>query len=187
MVEPQVGVEPEPLVEPEPVVVAEQALTRFMRQATRPAVGKWLSEVGGVSLDRADYVALVRIDEAEPMRLTELAEILGIDLSAVSRQVRDLVSSALVERSKDACDQRASQLRLTEEGRALLVRVRLARQEAVRRLLAGWSESDQRTLARLVAQLANDMEVQVSLDSQPPGRPSGRRQAAAVRLAGRPA
>ena len=72
--------------------MAEQALTRFMRQATRPAVGKWLSDVGGVSLDRADYVALVRIDEAEPMRLTELAEILGIDLSAVSRQVRDLVA-----------------------------------------------------------------------------------------------
>jgi DNA-binding MarR family transcriptional regulator len=179
VVEPEVGVEP--------VVVVEHALTRFMRQATRPAVGKWLSDVGGVSLDRADYVALVRIDEAEPVRLTELAEILGIDLSAVSRQVRDLVESKLVERSKDAFDQRASQLRLTNEGRALLGRVRLARQEAMRRLLAGWSESDQRDLARLVARLASDMEFQVALDSQPAGRTPGSDRAAAVRLAGRPA
>ena len=132
VVEPDVGVDT--------VVAIEHALTRFMRQATRPALGKWLSDVGGVSLDRADYVALARIDEAEPVRLTELAEILGIDLSAVSRQVRDLVESALVERSKDACDQRASLLRLTAEGRALLCRVRLARQEAMRRLLVGWSE-----------------------------------------------
>jgi DNA-binding MarR family transcriptional regulator len=179
VVEPGAGVET--------VVAIEHALTRFMRQATRPALGKWLSDVGGVSLDRADYVALVRIDEAEPVRLTELAEILGIDLSAVSRQVRDLVGSALVERSKDACDQRASLLRLTAEGRALLVRVRLARQDAMRRMLAGWSESDQRALARLVARLANDMEVQVSPDSAAPGRASGPDRAPAVRSAGRPA
>jgi DNA-binding MarR family transcriptional regulator len=179
VVEPDVGVDT--------VVAVEHALTRFMRQATRPALGKWLSDVGGVSLDRADYVALARIDEAEPVRLTELAEILGIDLSAVSRQVRDLVESALVERSKDACDQRASLLRLTREGRALLVRVRMARQDAMRRMLAGWSESDQRALARLVARLARDIEAQVSLDSQASGRTPGPAQAPTVRLAGRPA
>ncbi len=152
-------------------MAVEHALTRFLRQATRPAVGKWLTTVGGVTMDRAVYAALTRIDETEPIRPTELAEILGIDLSAVSRQVRDLVQASLVERTPDATDQRACRLRLTDDGRALLGRVRQARQEALRELLDGWSDSDQRTLARLVARLADTMETQVSHDSPGPHHP----------------
>jgi DNA-binding MarR family transcriptional regulator len=152
----------------EPFVAVEHALTRFLRQATRPAVGRWLTTVSGVTMDRAVYAALARIDETEPIRPTELAEILGIDLSAVSRQVRDLVQSALVERTPDAADQRACRLRLTDDGRALLGRVRQARQDAFRELLEGWSDADQRTLARLVARLADTMETRVSHDSPLP-------------------
>ena len=154
-------------------MAVEHALTRFLRQATRPAVGRWLTTVGGVTMDRAVYAALARIDETEPIRPTELAEILGIDLSAVSRQVRDLVQASLVERTPDATDQRACRLRLTDDGRALLGRVRQARQEAFRELLDGWSDSDQRTLARLVARLADTMETQVSHDSPGPAPPAG--------------
>ncbi len=155
----------------EPLVAVEYALTRFLRQATRPAVGKRLMAVGGVTMDRAVYAALVRIDETEPIRPTELAEILGIDLSAVSRQVRDLVQASLVERTPDAADQRACRLRLTDDGRALLGRVRQARQDALRELLDGWSDADQRTLARLVARLADTMATQVSHDSPGPHHP----------------
>ncbi len=146
----------------EPLVLVEHALSRFVRQATRPALGKWLHAAGGVSLDVAEYATLFRIDESEPIRPTELADILGIDLSAVSRQVRDLVASNLVERTRDVSDQRACQLRLTDDGRALLGRVRFARQEALRRLLDGWSPSDQETLARLVGRLADEMATRVS-------------------------
>jgi DNA-binding MarR family transcriptional regulator len=153
----------------DPVVAVEHALTRFVRQATRPAVSKWANAVEGVSLDRADYTALARIDETEPIRPTDLAESLGIDLSAVSRQVRDLVHAALVERSPDATDQRACHLRLTDDGRALLRRMRLARQEALRRLLDDWSASDQRTLARLIGRLADTMETRVGPESPGPG------------------
>lgn len=152
----------------EPLVAVEHALTRFLRQATRPAVGRWLTAVAGVTMDRAIYAALTRIDEAEPVRPTELAEVLGIDLSAVSRQVRDLVQSSLVERTPDAADQRACRLRLTDDGRALLGRVRQARQESLRQLLDGWSDADQVALARLVARLADTMETQVSHDSPGP-------------------
>ncbi len=155
----------------EPFAAVEHALTRFLRQATRPAVGRWLTTVSGVTMDRAVYAALARIDETEPIRPTELAEILGIDLSAVSRQVRDLVQASLVERTPDAADQRACRLRLTDDGRALLGQVRQARQDAFRELLEAWSDSDQRTLARLVARLADTMETRVSHDSSGPHHP----------------
>ena len=143
-------------------VAVEHALTRFLRQGTRPAVVKWLNAVGGVSLDRADYAALACIDEREPVRPTELAETLGIDLSAVSRQVRDLVLAALVERTPDATDQRACHLCLTDSGRALLERVRHARQESLHHLLDGWTASEQEALAGLVGRLADAMETHVA-------------------------
>lgn len=170
----------------EPFVAVEHSLTRFLRQATRPAVDRWLTTVGGVTMDRAIYAALARIDETEPIRPTELAEILGIDLSAVSRQVRDLVQASLVERTPDATDQRACRLRLTADGRALLGRVRQARQESFHDLLAGWSNADQRTLARLVGRLADTMETRVSHDSPGPQHSPASQREVAVTGSGRP-
>jgi DNA-binding MarR family transcriptional regulator len=159
----------EPDAVPDPVAAVEHAITHLMRQATRPAVAKWLATIGGVSLDRSDYVALARIEQHAPLRPTELSEILGVDLSTVSRQVRDLVQSGLVQRSNDPADQRACHLCLTAEGLALLARVREARQLAMRRLLADWTEPDQLTLARLVGRLADDMGREVSPEvSAPP-------------------
>ena len=57
-------------------------------------------------------------------------------------------------------------------GGALLGRVRQARQDAFRELIEGWSDSDQRTLARLVARLADTMETRVSHDSPGPHHPA---------------
>ena len=148
----------------DPLAAVEHGLMRVIRQATRPAMDRWLATVGGVSLDRADYVALARIEETEPVRPTELAEVLGVDISTVSRQVRDLVQSSLVDRGSDPDDQRACRLRLTDEGRAVLNRLRAARQERVRRLLEDWSDADRALLARLMTRLADDMERRSSFD-----------------------
>lgn len=146
---------------PEPgdaLVELERALTRLVRQMTRPAFYRWLAAAGGVHLDRADYGVLVRIDEAAPVRMTDLAESLGIDISTVSRNVRGLERAGLVRRTGDPADQRASRLSLSDEGQDMLCRVRRTRQEAMRRLLADWSETDRALLARLVARLSGDMD-----------------------------
>lgn len=142
----------------DPLAGVELALTRLMRQMTRPTVYRWLAAAGGVPLDRPSYGVLVRIAEAAPVRLTDLAESLGIDISTVSRQVRDLERTGLVLRTCDPSDQRASRLSLSEDGQAILARVRGARQEAMRRLLADWTQTDQALLARLIGRLAEDME-----------------------------
>ncbi|HEX5267194.1 MAG TPA: MarR family transcriptional regulator [Acidimicrobiales bacterium] len=136
----------------------ERALTRLLRQMTRPAFYRWLAAAGGVHLDRADYGVLVRIDEAAPVRMTDLAESLGIDISTVSRHVRGLERSGLVQRTGDPDDQRASRLSLSEEGQDVLRRVRRTRQEAMRRLLAEWSEADRAQLAQLIVRLSDEMD-----------------------------
>ena len=146
------------VAEADVLVDVEHALTRMMRQATRPAFYRALMAAAGTALDRAEYGVMLRIAESAPVRLTDLADVLGVDISTVSRQVRELERNGLVERSGDPDDQRASRLRLTSEGQSVLTRVRAARQENMRRLLAGWSREDQIRLARLVGRLADEME-----------------------------
>jgi DNA-binding MarR family transcriptional regulator len=141
------------------VAAVEHALTRLMRQANRPAVYRTLLADAGFPMDRADYGVLLRIGEAPaPIRLTDLADVLGVDISTASRQVRDLERAGLIERSDDPDDQRASRLRLSAQGEAALNRVRAARQVAMRNLLVGWSRDDQLRLAKLVGRLAERME-----------------------------
>lgn len=153
------AVGPETGPDADPVAAVEHAMTRLMRQANRPAVYRTLLADAGFPMDRADYGVLVRIGEAAaPVRLTDLAEVLGVDISTASRQVRDLERAGLVERSGDPDDQRASRLRLSAPGEDALNRVRAARQHATRNLLEGWSRDDQLRLARLVGRLAERME-----------------------------
>lgn len=142
------------------VVEAEAALTRMMRQAARPSMWRKLAAAGGLSLDRAAYLTLVRIEEADPdagARLTSLAEAMGIDISTVSRQVRAVELAGLVERTCDPSDHRASRLRLTPLGRSTVDRARQVSQAAMRQLLESWTIEERRTLAGLVERLVDQM------------------------------
>ena len=139
----------------------EAALIRMLRQAGRPATWRRVALAAGLSLDRSGYVTLARIEEAAaagPVRLTDLAEATGFDISTVSRQVRAVTEAGLVERRCDPADQRASHLRLTPAGQATLDRARQASQEAMAELLASWTVDERRNLAdlldRLVGQIA---------------------------------
>ena len=50
----------------------------------------------GESIDKAGYWLLVRVSENGPVRLSDLAEAVGLDLSTVSRQMGVLVSGGLI-------------------------------------------------------------------------------------------
>ncbi len=152
------------------VAEVEAALTRMMRQAARPATWRKVAAASGFSLDRAEYLTLARIEEASstgPVRLTDLAEAMGLDISTVSRQVRSVADAGLVERTCDPRDQRASRLALTTSGRSTLARARRASQEAMSKLLVTWSIDDRRTLARLVDRLVEQIAAMGNSDPGP--------------------
>src|SRR5579884_23228 len=132
------------------VAAAEDALVRLMRQASRPSFYRWIQAASGVSLDRSAYATLIRVAELGPARLTDLAEALGLDISTLSRQVRALERSGMIQRSSDPSDQRAFRLSLTAAGEETLRRTRQARQAALGRMLAGWSAADIAQLAELM-------------------------------------
>jgi DNA-binding MarR family transcriptional regulator len=108
-------------------------------------------------IDRGAHVALSRIADIGPVRLSEVAATLSLDLSSVSRQVRVLEDAGLVTRTPDPDDRRASLLAVTLEGEALVQRMQLMLSRIVSDALAEWSERDRATLSTLLGRLADDL------------------------------
>jgi DNA-binding MarR family transcriptional regulator len=108
-------------------------------------------------VDRAAYGCLARITDMGPLRMSELAGILCVDLSTVSRQVRALEDLGLLRRTPEPDDRRASLLEPTDDGRALVDSVKTAFSQLMEAALADWSERDRRTLTTLLTRLASDL------------------------------
>lgn len=134
----------------------ERALIQVARVMLRAGVPDVIVE--GEHLDRAGYWTLVRLDESDgPVRLSELAAALELDLSTVSRQARHLVDIGLVTRQSDPDDGRAARLALSERGCAVLDAVRRSRRDVLRSTLASWDATERSQLASSIARLAADM------------------------------
>jgi DNA-binding MarR family transcriptional regulator len=123
----------------------ERSLTQVARAILRLEVPRG-ELTGGESVDRAGYWLLVRLSTQAPVRLSELADTVELDLSTVSRQMRDLVAIGLVVKVPDPDDGRASLLSLSERGWAVLEAVSEARRQALAEVIKGWSEEERTAL-----------------------------------------
>lgn len=113
----------------------------------------------GVDLDRSGSVLLYKLfSEGDDVRLTTLADRLGIDSPAVTRKVQQLESEGYLQRTPDPHDARAMRLRLTTAGRSAVGRLLAAREEWLHLLLADWSDVDQAEFSRLLHNFAQTID-----------------------------
>jgi len=140
----------------------EQAMTRLVRMATQSRMKAYFAAQTGLALDRAAYAALAALAESGPMRLSDLAARVAVDVSTASRQVQQLQRAGLLDRVVDPDDRRASRLRLSGEGERVLALLRQARRALFERVLAGWTAAERRTFATLLARLADDLETSMT-------------------------
>ena len=89
----------------------------------------------------------------EPLRMTELADRLGIVPRSLTTVVDALEEAGLVRREIDPRNRRAILLRLTDRGAAVRDDLREARRRAAEDLFAPLSAEDRKTLAGLLALL----------------------------------
>jgi DNA-binding MarR family transcriptional regulator len=129
----------------------ERELTVLFRRA-RAASGD-LARAVHPELEAAAYGLLVRLEEAEPERATDLAAYFGVGKATMSRQLRALEDLGLVAREPDPADGRAYLMRLTDEGRERFSRVRVARRERYVGQLRAWDPGEVAELARLLHRL----------------------------------
>jgi DNA-binding MarR family transcriptional regulator len=104
-------------------------------------------------LDGAAYGLLALLQDAGPLRASDLVTRIGLDKSTVSRQVSSLVDLGLVDRAADPVDGRAQVLTPSAEGAARLARVRDVRRARWESDLSDWPASDVATLAELLHRL----------------------------------
>ena len=148
----------------------EQQLTVLLRRVQSI---HFSTSSGEIDLDRAAYGILCRIADHGPQRLGALAQAFGLDPSTITRQVQSLEQAALVVRSSDPSDRRASLLDLSEEGQRVLTQTRDLRRQWMQQALGDWSDDEVADFARLLEKfntsidhLAEAAEGQISAEGE---------------------
>lgn len=140
------------------VVDLADALSRVVRLGGLPRFADHIAARAGMRLDRSAYVLLATL-AAEPRRIGELAELLSLDVSTVSRQVHALEEAGLARREPLPGDRRGSLLVATDAGEVAVDAQRRARRELFAELLADTSPAELETVAQLLHRLADRLEV----------------------------
>ncbi len=144
-------------VEDEDYDVIERAVGRVLRVSRSPRFGDAIRGRAGIKLDRASYGVLERTGALAPVRLSDLAAELGVDVSTVSRQVQALEQKGLLDREPDPDDGRAMLLQLTRKGKAVRSKMQAAWQETIAGVLINWKPADISEFAVLLDRFASDL------------------------------
>lgn len=130
------------------------ALSRVVRLAALPRLAEQVQALAGTPLDRSGYVLLVTLLD-RPHRIGELAEILTLDVSTVSRQVQALEGIGLVRREPHPTDGRSSLLAITDAGAVVVEAHRRARRALFAEVLEDVPAADLRAVAEILHELAD--------------------------------
>ncbi len=135
------------------------SLQTVARSLSQVRVHERLLKVAGVRLDRAGSSLLYKLHvHSDSLRVTALADLLGVDAPTVTRKVQQLERDGLVVRHGDPEDGRAVLIGLTPAGRQTLERVLEARRSWLGGLLHGWSRADLEVFATLFARFSETLE-----------------------------
>jgi DNA-binding MarR family transcriptional regulator len=105
---------------------------------------------------------LLELETAGPCTQAQLAAASGYEPPTITMSVRQLEDARLVTRRPSAADGRATIVELTEQGRALLPRLKRAWRDVAQRTVAGLSTTDVRTLTDVLAELASSLDAGAS-------------------------
>jgi DNA-binding MarR family transcriptional regulator len=131
----------------EDLVISLYRLGLVQREIARHA----LAELGSQG-----FTALAIVQRDGPVRVSDVAERLRIDLSVASRQVAALVAAGYAEREADPDDRRSSRITATARGTRVLRESHRRMVEAFARPLAAWPEDEVVALAARLDRLRED-------------------------------
>jgi DNA-binding MarR family transcriptional regulator len=145
-------------VDDETIAGIESALHALARRLRQARLHDFVLKQAGLDIDQAGLAILYALHaEKGSLRVTDLAERLGIDAPAVTRKAQRLERLGLVSRARCVEDARVCRLRLSAEGQEAISRFLLARHQWLVTLLADWPPEDQRDFARLIGRFASDI------------------------------
>jgi DNA-binding MarR family transcriptional regulator len=133
-------------------------LQTVARAITQVKLHEKLLVAAGVRLDRAGSHLLYKLDtHGSSMRITELAEQLGVDAPTVTRKIQQLERDGLVDRHADPDDRRATRIQINAAGRKNVQRIRNARRIWIEDLLSDWETKDLESFADLLGRFSESL------------------------------
>jgi len=139
------------------VAAIEQELSALFRRSRSASLR--LARRVHPDMDAAGYALISQIElgSGAGVRASDVAQVLGLDKSTVSRGITQLETLGLIERVGDPDDGRARLLRLTATGAERYEAMRTQRQTEFRAILARWNPTDLSDLGRLLTRLNTDL------------------------------
>jgi DNA-binding MarR family transcriptional regulator len=119
-------------------------------------------------LNRVGVLRLAAGDE--PVRPSDVADILDVNPSTVTRSVRALEDEGLVHVTGDPADRRSCLIAATDQGLAELARYDVAGLDVFGAVIHDWSADDVREFTRLIERLAADWTRRGPVHTRPPRR-----------------
>ncbi|RVW09640.1 MarR family transcriptional regulator [Prescottella agglutinans] len=100
---------------------------------------------------------LVALSARGSCRQNELASVLCVSQSALSRQMTELVDAGLVERQPDPDDKRAFRVQVSEQGHKALRATKEIRSARLRDMLSGWSQDEAAVALTTIERLTDSL------------------------------
>ena len=129
-----------------------------MVRRIRRVIGQYARDVHP-ELQTASYLLLAWLANNGPQRGSVVAEQLGIDKGAISRQAQHLEELGLLDRSADPDDGRAMLLAASGSAVARLAGMREERRKNLDERLGDWSEDDLASFVRLLGRYNHALEI----------------------------
>jgi MarR family transcriptional regulator for hemolysin len=108
-----------------------------------------------LGITRAQWAVMARLEHAEGLKQSELAEMLDLQPITLTRLVDRLCANGMIERRLDPNDRRAKRLHLTPLARPLMDRLAELGQDMMGTVLEGF---DVPTIERMIGELTHTKE-----------------------------
>jgi DNA-binding MarR family transcriptional regulator len=145
------------------IVQIQESLQIMSQSMNQVRAHEHLLKAAGVRIDKAGVALLFKLERHgdSPLRVTDLADLLGVDPPTVTRKVQHLERLGFVTRGADAEDGRATRIQLTQDGRDTLDRVLKAHREFLARLFEQWSEKELSTFASMLGRFSQTVRLEM--------------------------
>ncbi|SES39453.1 DNA-binding transcriptional regulator, MarR family [Streptomyces sp. yr375] len=117
------------------------------------AVKREVARIMPTDCSAGSAAVLALLEQHGDMRMSNLSELLAVDMSVTSRYAAHLAERGWIDRSPDPADKRSRILHLTPEGRTLLAELSRRSAGLLAERLGDWTDDEVSQLIRLMTRL----------------------------------
>lgn len=133
-------------------------LARMADMGNSPRLLRRLLTLSGVSVHPSGWALLTVLHREGQMRVSDLAEHLGLDQSTVSRQLKPLDATGLITRQAHDGDRRVAILSLSSKGMDAYTAVRQRWLDDLNWFMRNWSDADRAHFGELAERFSDEID-----------------------------